>query len=84
MLEKEIKEAIDNDEHLYYYSRNQDKPVPEKPNYNLVGKKMSNVAAEGEAPDKVESTQASRADQDAALPIDGSGATSPSGILGMW
>lgn len=40
-LEKQIKEAYDNDEHLYYYSRNMEKPSRSRANYDLVGQKAT-------------------------------------------
>lgn len=75
LFEKEIKEALDNDEHLYYYSRNMEKPKPEKPNYDMVGKKSIREAAE------TTQSEDNRGDQDAALPIDSSGNVGPGGSL---
>jgi hypothetical protein len=46
VFEKEIKEALDNDEHLYYYSRHMEKPKSEKPNHDMVGKKSIREGAE--------------------------------------
>ena len=38
-LEKQIKVAYDNDEHLYYYSRNKDRPASKRQNYDAVGQR---------------------------------------------
>lgn len=53
-----------------------EKPKPEKPKYDMVGKKAVREAAETAQPEE------DRGDQDAALPIDSSGSVGPGGSIG--